>query len=655
VTRQETKNDGMAKTQHNQEPVSPAQDQPGQNDPNSQEASTHQDQVEPVSALPGMTPQPISFPNKNTATLIRPPAGTSIDDMITALGLEPPTGLLLMVGGSTELDENVEIRLVQLYSRGLARAAADAEAMILDGARDTGTVAITGRGVADRGHKSQLVGVSLASKVTYPGGPTDGKIPDGEALEPNHSHFILTEGDVWGDESETLFELAKTLAQDKQIITVLVNGDDIAKKQILESVRHDWPVIVIRGSGGLADELAKLWNKRPAFIPDPDLAEIMVDGKLHFFQLGRSIGEFERRLEQLLRFQEADSVTTLELVWHRFAEYDQNANRQQRSFARIQGSILILGVLGTALALTEFTFKTLVDVNDNLTYLAIERTMYYLLLTVPITITALIAAANRFSAGNKWIFLRASAESIKKEIYRYRARTEIYSDSETKSISRERKLERKVELLSSKLMQTEVNVSALKPYNGPIPPKYGAAPGDDGLSFLTPERYMTYRLQDQLNWYRNRTVKLENRLKRLQWLIYIAGGVGTLLVAVGLELWIALTTALVTSLAAYLEYQQVEPTLMRYNQTATDLSNVRSWWVALSPEEESDPINIDKLVAQTETTIHSEHASWVQEMQDAMAELRAEQTSTEGQEQDSDKKKSRRTTTDTLIITKVKK
>ena len=38
-----------------------------------------------------------------------------------------------------------------------------------------------------------------------------------------------------------------------------------------------------------------------------------------------------------------------------------------------------------------------------------------------ITITVLIAAANRFSAGNKWIFLRATAESIKKEIYRYRA------------------------------------------------------------------------------------------------------------------------------------------------------------------------------------------------------------------------------------------
>jgi len=122
------------------------------------------------------------------------------------------------------------------------------------------------------------VGVSLAGKVTYPGGPTDGTASDGEPLEPNHSHFILTEGDAWGDETETLFELAKSLAQDKQIITVLINGDDIAKKQILESVRHDWPVLVIRGSGGLADELAKLWTKRPAFIPDPDLAEIMVDG-----------------------------------------------------------------------------------------------------------------------------------------------------------------------------------------------------------------------------------------------------------------------------------------------------------------------------------------------------------------------------------------
>jgi len=596
-----------------------------------QEATTQdKNQDESMPLKQGLTPQQVQFSNHNRAKLVIPPPDTNPADIIKALGLQQPDGLLLMVGGETKMADEVEAHLIQLFSRGLARAAADAEAMILDGGRDTRVMAMMGRGVADRGHKSVLVGVAPAKKVTFPGGPGEGSISNGNALEPNHSHFVLTEGNEWGDETKSLFELASALAGTKQAVTVLVSGDSIAKKQILQSVRHDWPVIIIRGSGGLADEIADLWQKRPPFIPDPDLAEITVDGKLHFFQLGvGSISEFERRIEQLLQFQEADTVSTLELAWQRFADYDKNASRQQRGFSRMQASILILGVVATLLALTEFSFKNNLDlVGINL---LIDQTMYVILLFIPITIALLTAAANRFSAGNKWILLRASAESIKKEIYRYRTRTEIYNDKETKRFSREVKLERKIDILSRKLMQTEVNGSAIEPYDGPVPPKYGAADGDDGLSFLTPERYMTYRLQDQLNFYQSRTVKLEKKLQRLQWLIYFAGAVGTALVALRYELWIALTTSLVTAFTTYLEYQQVENTLIRYNQTATDLANVRSWWVALSAEEQADPKNIDKLVGQSETTIHSEHAAWVQEMQDAMAELRAEQTDEESQ------------------------
>ena len=101
--------------------------------------------------------------------------------------------------------------------------------------------------------------------------------------------------------------------------------------------------------------------------------------------------------------------------------------------------------------------------------------------------------------------------------------------------------------------------------------------------------------------------------------------------ALGFELWIALTTALITAFTTYVEYQKVEERLMRYNQTATDLDNIERWWVALSAEEQAYPENLDKLVGQTETSIHSEHAAWVQDMQDAMAELRAEQTGEEAQ------------------------
>jgi len=407
----------------------------------------------------------------------------------------------------------------------------------------------------------------------------------------------------------------------------LVGGDSQARRQILESVRLGWPVIALRGSGGLADEIAALNRKQPAFIPAADLAEIIIDGKLYVAQLRGPISAFQRLLEQVLSLQDADDeLSTLELVWQRFAMYDKNANLQQRDFNRVQVAILALGVIATFLALLETTLKINADVLTNPTFRAIDQVLFFVLLLIPITITALIAAANRFSAGNKWILLRAGAESLKKEIYRYRTRVEIYSDRETRSVSREMKLHRKEEMLSRKLMQTEVNVAALKPYTGPIPPANVAVPGDDGLSFLTPERYITYRVDDQLNYYQRKAVKLEQRLKRLQWLIYLFGGVGTLLVAMRLELWIALTTGLVAALATYMEYKKIEETLMRYNQTATELSSIRSWWVALSSEEQADPANLDKLVGQTETTIHSEHAQWVQEMQDAMAELRAEQT-----------------------------
>ena len=96
----------------------------------------------------------------------------------------------------------------------------------------------------------------------------------------------------------------------------------------------------------------------------------------------------------------------------------------------------------------------------------------------------------------------------------------------------------------------------------------------------------------------------------------------------------ALTTAVVTAFTTYLEYQQVEHTLIKYNQGATDLANVQAWWLALSAEEQAVQDNIDKLVAHTERIIKNELAGWGQEMQDALAELRTKRAGEdEGQPQ----------------------
>lgn len=248
---------------------------------------------------------------------------------------------------------------------------------------------------------------------------------------------------------------------------------------------------------------------------------------------------------------------------------------------------------------------------------AVSNAMRYLIVLVPILVSVLLAAANRFNSGVKWILLRSSAENIKREIYRYRTRAEIYSPEQTQNVSREAKLSEKLQALGRRLMQSEVDMTALQNLSAP--------PDADRLSRLTPRQYLSDRLEDQLDYFVTKTVKLEKRLNYLQWSFYAIGGLGTLLAAVGLEVWIALTTSIVTALTTYMEYLQLEKDLAKKNQAAIDLANVRAWWVALSAQEQTKQYNIDVLVGNAERILQSEFTNWMQEMHDALEKLKEQQ------------------------------
>ena len=107
----------------------------------------------------------------------------------------------------------------------------------------------------------------------------------------------------------------------------------------------------------------------------------------------------------------------------------------------------------------------------------------------------------------------------------------------------------------------------------------------------------------------------------MQTSVYCFGGVGTLLAAIGFQNWVALSTALATALASYLEYKRVEATLVGYNQAADTLYDIRAWWYSMGQEERAKMANFEKLVVSTEETIRSEHTSWLQDMQDRLSNL----------------------------------
>lgn len=554
----------------------------------------------------------IVFPNQNRATAIFPTAQSKMEEVVAALALNPYSAAILVIGGADGLAEKAIPRLKQMFGRGIARAAVEAKAVIIDGGTQAGVMAMMGEGVESRGYKSQLVGVAPAALVSYPGGPTEGT-----PLEPNHSHFVLAEGNTWGSETGTMFNLLKVLVADKvPAVAILAGGGDNTLKEVLSVVRQNLPLIVVEGSGGLADQIAAAWAQRATQPdnPDPVMAEIIADGDIHLHRLDNPVKGIER-----LIVRELGGDNVLLQAWETFADYDLNANFQQRRFNWLQLAILAMGLLATALAIIkQVRWAKTPDDPQPIEYRLLKHT----LILIPVAMTILVTAAGRFKQGNKWLLLRAGAESIKREIYRYRSRAMYYKENP------EQQLSQKVEDITRRTMRTDVNATALRRYDkdkGFPPYMYAAQGGDDGFSYLTPDRYIQVRLGDQVNYFQKRTLRLEKQIKLLYWLTFIVGGVGTYLAAIDLAVWVALTTATVAAIGTYLAYKQTENTLTKYNQAATDLTNVKAWWIALPAEEQSKQDNIDLLVEHTEQVLQSELDGWVQQMQNALDALRKDQ------------------------------
>jgi hypothetical protein len=481
------------------------------------------------------------------------------------------------------------------------------------------------------------------------------------------------------------------------VMTILTGGNvkGIAKDEVLRSVRKGWPILVLEGTGGLADEIAKLWLLRQqerqqgqrddeqraaleaaeaAIEKDPALAEIVEEGRIHLFGADSEVRELQPTIARLLPVWANNQ--TLAQAWTRFAVYDQRAKDYRKTFERLRRWILLLGVLGTFFVLTRAWLTMLATQTElpgghlivnavfgaissglrswlgiggqgtSTVFSWIDSGLSFLVLLIPIGTTILITAANQFTPGGKWTLLRASAEAVKREIYTYRVGTAQYGEEEIglKNTTPQAELAAQLENVSAGLMRTEMNRGSLGRFQFlrkvtttdeeqeeldkklrtlTIPPQMDLAVGtDDGLSPMTPDQYVTVRLGDQINFYDGRTARLERQFKRFQWWVFVVGGVGTFLAAVGLDLWIALTTAISSAVATYLEYTQTENTLMRYNQARTDLRNVQDWWNALSPTEQRSAENIRRLVTVTEQLLGMETGGWVQQMQDTLAELR---------------------------------
>lgn len=242
----------------------------------------------------------IQFPGGNTAQAVLAPAQANAGDLVRALDLPSIEAVILLAGGAGSMQQPAEANLADLFTEGLASVASALDALIIDGGTESGVMALMGQGVAQQRHKPILLGVAPEGRVSYPG--KAGAEEETGPLDPNHSHFVLVETGEWGGETAMMYRLGQFLAGGRPSVAVLVNGGEIARNEILYNVRQQRPIIVIEGSGRLADDIARLWREKSAFpSDDAALAEIVKDGDLHLFPLTGTPQQLQQLLFDLLR------------------------------------------------------------------------------------------------------------------------------------------------------------------------------------------------------------------------------------------------------------------------------------------------------------------------------------------------------------------
>ncbi len=229
-----------------------------------------------------LVPETIQFSNGNQARLVNARKGVAIKPLLAALKLPAPRSVLVLNGGTAKLDADLAAQLSLVLENGLARVASEEQLTIVTGATDAGIFTLLGQGLARWGRTAPCIGVTVASLVRLPAAPPPKE--ERGPLEPHHSHFVLTAGEQWGDETATMFALVAALSAQVPSVELVAGGGSITRTEVLANTRQRRPIIVLAGSGRFADELSAV-RRGEAEPAKEDVAEIARDADISLFDL----------------------------------------------------------------------------------------------------------------------------------------------------------------------------------------------------------------------------------------------------------------------------------------------------------------------------------------------------------------------------------
>jgi len=223
----------------------------------------------------------INFDSGRAAFALRAPLNGNPEEILNTLHLEPPQPVMIILGGATEMAADQESTTRPFFEVGMAHFVQKHQIAMIDGGTHSGVMKMIGMTRIKLSFRFPLVGVAPLGVIDYPGYENPKSLAE---LDSGHSHFVLVEGDEFGDEGLTMARLVHALSgYGKQpVLGVVINGGAITREEVHRFAtvpEFQIPLLVLQGSGRFADTLAEaVMSRDPG--GDEKLKEILDKGNV---------------------------------------------------------------------------------------------------------------------------------------------------------------------------------------------------------------------------------------------------------------------------------------------------------------------------------------------------------------------------------------
>jgi hypothetical protein len=286
-------------------------------------------------------------------------------------------------------------------------------------------------------------------------------------------------------------------------------------------------------------------------------------------------------------------------IWKRHKDWSVAASNIKASISFWRNTVLLLSISGAF-------FATLSSQIPDQVQHVIAWMSAALLALIPV-ITPRKLSAERTKS---WVRTRSASESLKSEVYVYRAQAAPYV-GEPEAIR---------EILRTRCQEIEGALTDLAKYLPTSMPTVTNSPG-----LLTPSDYLERRVTDQVNWYKKMASYYSKKAARFRAIEFgLAVAAAMIAAAAGyfdkiilfdsydatISGWVAVLTTISGSLTSHVAASRFDHLVTSYSATAHQLRGLALQWPP-KDDGEAPSANWSELVRQCEDAISKENESWL--------------------------------------------